>query len=62
MAMPPLERQLLLSFNIPFVCKVVGQLAPQGLLIDLSLGSTNLDQRLKNNLAIENPGKRIDLV
>lgn len=57
MAMPPLERQLLLSFDILFVCK-----GAQELLIDLSLGSTNLDQRLKNNLAIENPGKRIDLV
>lgn len=61
MAMPPLERQLLLSFNIPFVYRGVDQLA-QGLPIDLSLGSTNLDQRFKNKIAIENLGKRIDLV
>ncbi len=61
MAIPPLERQLLLSFNIPFVDRGVGQLA-QGLPIDLSLGSTNLDQRFQNMIAIENPGKRIDLV
>lgn len=52
----PLERQIFPSFSIRFVSKGVGQ---QSLLIDLSLGSANLDQKQP---AIENPGKRIDLV
>lgn len=41
---PPHERQLFPSFSIRFVSKGVGQLV-QWLLIDLSLGSANLDQK-----------------
>lgn len=61
MTMPQLERELFLFFNFLLVQRGVGQLA-QVLPIDKFLGFINLDQRFKNKIAIENPGKRIDLV